>query len=46
MQRRTFLKEMSAMAAIGMTGIATAKSKSGYDPKAKFDLKEIGRAHV
>ena len=39
MQRRTFLKEMSAMAAIGMTGIATAKSKSGYDPKAKFDLK-------
>src|SRR5438067_1363367 len=39
MQRRTLLKEMSAMAAIGMTGIATAKNKSGYDPKAKFDLK-------
>src|SRR5438045_1375960 len=37
--RRTFLKEMSAMDAIGMTGIATAKNKSGYDPKAKFDLK-------
>jgi acetyl esterase len=37
--RRTFLKEMSAMAAIGMTGIATAKDKTGYDPKAKFDLK-------
>jgi acetyl esterase len=37
--RRTFLKEMSAMAAIGMTGIATAKNRSGYDPKAKFDLK-------
>src|SRR5919201_1358311 len=39
MQRRTFLKEMSAMAAIGMTGIATAKSKAGYDPKAKYELK-------
>jgi acetyl esterase/lipase len=37
--RRTFLKEMSAMAAIGMTGIATAKDKTGYDPKARFDLK-------
>src|SRR5256885_15744030 len=37
--RRTFLKEMSAMAAIGMTGIATAKDKTGYDPKARFELK-------
>jgi acetyl esterase/lipase len=27
------------MAAIGMTGIATAKDKTGYDPKARFDLK-------
>src|SRR3954467_14587811 len=37
--RRTFLKEMSAMATIGMTGIATAKDKTGYDPKARFELK-------
>src|SRR5947208_15290451 len=37
--RRTFLKEMSAMAAIGMTGIATAKDKTGYDPKARYELK-------
>src|SRR2546423_13388783 len=37
--RRTFLKEMSAMAAIGMTGIATAKNKTGYDPKARYELK-------
>src|SRR2546423_13593062 len=37
--RRTFLKEMSAMAAIGMTGIATAKDKTGYDPKARYVLK-------
>jgi len=32
-----FLKDMSAMAAIGMTGIATAKT--GYDPKARHELK-------
>src|SRR3954467_1491072 len=37
--RRTFLKEMSAMTAIGMTGIAAAKDKTGYDPKARFELK-------
>jgi len=37
--RRTFLKEMSAMTAIGMTGIAAAKNKTGYDPKARFELK-------
>jgi len=37
--RRTFLKEMSAMAAIGVTGIASAKDKTGYDPKARFELK-------
>src|SRR3982751_1361051 len=38
--RRTFLKEMSAMTAIGMTGIAAAKNKTGYDPKARFELKD------
>src|SRR3954469_19537971 len=37
--RRTFLKEMSAMTAIGMTGIAAAKNKTGYAPKARFELK-------
>src|SRR4051812_39394842 len=36
-QRRTILKGMTAMAAASITGIASAKS--GYDPKAKFDLK-------
>src|SRR5438045_6599322 len=36
-QRRTILKGMTAMAAASVTGIA--KAKSGYDPKAKFDLK-------
>ncbi|HZE61612.1 MAG TPA: alpha/beta hydrolase [Burkholderiales bacterium] len=36
-QRRTILKGMTAMAAAGVSGIATAKS--GYDPKAKFELK-------
>src|SRR6267142_1643527 len=36
-QRRTLLKGMTAMAAASVSGIATAKS--GYDPKAKFELK-------
>src|SRR5258706_4174781 len=36
-QRRTVLKGMTAMAAASISGIATAKS--GYDPKAKFELK-------
>src|SRR5947209_5482400 len=36
-QRRTILKGMTAMAAATVSGIATAKS--GYDPKAKFELK-------
>src|SRR5207249_39219 len=36
-QRRTILKGMSAMAAASVSGIA--KAKSGYDPKAKFELK-------
>src|SRR5258706_12866041 len=36
-QRRTILKGMTAMAAASVSGIATAKS--GYDPKAKFELK-------
>jgi len=38
-QRRTVLKGMTAMAAASVTGIATAKNKAGYDPKAKFELK-------
>src|SRR3954471_1604987 len=37
--RRTFLKEMSAMTAIGMPATAAAKDKTGYDPKARFELK-------
>jgi acetyl esterase/lipase len=38
--RRTFLKEMTALAAISVPGIAAAKeSKSLYDPKAKFEIK-------
>src|SRR5438105_469553 len=37
--RRTFLKGMTAMAAASVTGIAAAKNKTGYDPKAKFELK-------
>src|SRR5438876_12326184 len=38
--RRTFLKEMTALAAISVPGVAAGKeSKSGYDPKAKFELK-------
>ena len=36
-QRRTILKGMTAIAAAGVSGLATAKS--GYDPKAKFELK-------
>ncbi len=36
--RRSFLKEMSALAAIGFPGIATARSKS-YDPAARYELK-------
>src|SRR5262245_31628159 len=38
-QRRTVLKGMTAMAAASITGIATAKNKVGYDPKAKVELK-------
>src|SRR2546423_14010464 len=38
-QRRTVLKGMTAMAAASVTGIAAAKNKAGYDPKAKFELK-------
>src|SRR5436190_1202253 len=37
--RRTVLKGMTAMAAASVTGIAAAKNKAGYDPKAKFELK-------
>src|SRR3981081_1378189 len=38
--RRRFLKEMTALAAISVPGIAAAKeSKSLYDPKAKFEIK-------
>ena len=38
--RRTFLKEMTALAAISVPGVAAGKeSKSGYDPKAKFEIK-------
>ena len=38
--RRTFLKEMTALAAISVPGIVAGKeSKSGYDPRAKFELK-------
>ena len=36
--RRTFLKEMTALAALSVPGIAAAKS-SAYDPKARFDIK-------
>ena len=36
--RRTFLKEVTALAALGVPGIATAKTRS-YDPAARFDLK-------
>jgi acetyl esterase len=36
--RRTFLKEMTALAAIGVPGIASAKGK-GYDPAAHFEIK-------
>ena len=38
-QRRTILRGMTAMAAASVTGIAAAKNKAGYDPKAKFELK-------
>jgi acetyl esterase/lipase len=38
--RRTFLKEMTALAAISVPGIVAGKeSKSGYDPKARFEIK-------
>jgi len=37
--RRTFLKEMTALAAIGLPGIARAKDKSTYDPAARYELK-------
>src|ERR1043165_3876761 len=37
--RRTFLKEMTALAAIGLPGIARAKDKSTYDPAAGYELK-------
>jgi len=36
--RRTFLKEMTALAALSVPGIAAAKT-SAYDPKARFDIK-------
>ena len=36
--RRSFLKEISALAAIGFPGIAAAKAKS-YDPAARFELR-------
>ena len=36
--RRTFLKEMTALAALGVPGIAAAKANS-YDPAARYDLK-------
>jgi acetyl esterase len=36
--RRTFLKEMTALAAITIPGIAAAKSKA-YDPSARFEIK-------
>jgi acetyl esterase/lipase len=36
--RRTFLKEMTALAAIGVSGVASAKAKA-YDPAARYELK-------
>jgi acetyl esterase/lipase len=36
--RRTFLKEMTALAAVSVPGIAGAKSKA-YDPAARFEIK-------
>ena len=36
--RRTFLKEMTALAAISVPGIAVSKTK-GYDPAARFEVK-------
>ncbi|TMH62264.1 MAG: alpha/beta hydrolase, partial [Betaproteobacteria bacterium] len=36
--RRTFLKEMTALAALSVPGIAASKSKS-YDPAARFEIK-------
>src|SRR5712671_2677760 len=36
--RRTFLKEMTALAALSVPGIAAAKT-SAYDPKARFEIK-------
>jgi acetyl esterase/lipase len=36
--RRSFLKEMTALAAIGFPGVAAAKTKS-YDPAARYELK-------
>jgi len=36
--RRSFLKEMTALTAIGFPGIASAKTKS-YDPAARYELK-------
>src|SRR3989442_4115403 len=36
--RRTFLKEMTALAAISVPGIAASKTK-GYDPAARFEIK-------
>jgi len=36
--RRTFLKEMTALAAISVPGIAAAKSKA-YDPAARLEIK-------
>ena len=36
--RRTFLKEMTALAAASLPGIAAAKT-SAYDPKARLEIK-------
>jgi acetyl esterase/lipase len=36
--RRTFLKEMTALATVGVPGIAAAKNKA-YDPAARFEIK-------
>jgi acetyl esterase/lipase len=37
--RRTFLKEMAAVTALGVSGIARAKQKAAYDPAARYELK-------
>jgi acetyl esterase/lipase len=39
LERRIFLKKMTALGAAGVAGLSSRAAYAAYDPKAKFDLK-------